>query len=380
VRRSETSPYLVAALTHAGMSGKNNEDRFGVSAFTLEDKANTPVLLAVLADGIGGHRAGEVAAEIAVETLSRVVAESEADKPREILHAAVLDASLDILAASQGQEDRLGMGSTCACVWLIGNRLFTVTVGDSRIYLMHNSHIRQISTDHTWVQEAVDYGLLQPEEMKNHPNAHVIRRYLGSVKPVVPDFRLKLEDGEREESALENQGMGLFSGDRLVVCSDGLSDLVEPEEIAAAFKDCSQDEAVQFLVDLANQRGGHDNITVIAIEIPAEAMPKKRRRRRLFWFLVVLVILAGTAWLLWQGWNRLGGQPVPTQATPTITLEQDILLTLPPEMAPTAYPVEPESYPVVTPTLRPILTKTKTSLPTSIGATYTPWPTNTQKP
>ena len=380
MRRSETSPYSVAALTHPGMTGKNNEDRFGVSAFMLDDKARTPVLLAVLADGIGGHRAGEVAAEIAVETLSRVVAESDAEQPREILQAAVLDASQEILAAAQEQEDRHGMGSTCACIWLIGNRLYTVTVGDSRIYLMHKGHVRQISTDHTWVQEALDYGLLQPEEAKNHPNAHVIRRYLGSVKPVVPDFRLRLEDGEKDEPAQQNQGLGLFVGDRILLCSDGLSDLVEQDEIAAVFVEHPQDEAVQILLDLANQRGGHDNITVISVEIPQEAMPKKRRSRWLLWSLVVLIALAGLVWLLWQGWNRLVTQPLPPQASPTITLQQDMSQTSTLESGVKPYPVNTDAYPAVTPSRTPTSIQTLTTPVSPGGATYTPWPTNTQKP
>jgi serine/threonine protein phosphatase PrpC len=380
VRRSETSPYSVAALTHPGMTGKNNEDRFGVSAFMLDDKARTPVLLAVLADGIGGHRAGEVAAEIAIETLSRVVAESDAEQPREILQAAVLDASQEILAAAQGQEDRHGMGSTCACVWLIGNRLYTVTVGDSRIYLMHNGHIRQISTDHTWVQEALDYGLLQPEEAKNHPNAHVIRRYLGSVKPVVPDFRLRLEDGEKDEPAQQNQGLELFVGDRLLLCSDGLTDLVEQEEIAAVFVEHSQDEAVQILLDLANQRGGYDNITIISVEIPREVMPKKRRSRWLLWSLVAIIGLVGLVWLLWQGWNRLVTQPLPPQASPTITLQQDMSQTSTLESGVNPYPVNTRPYPAVTPSRTPTSIQTLTTPVSPGGATYTPWPTNTQKP
>jgi PPM family protein phosphatase len=376
VRRSESSPFPVVALTHPGMSGKNNEDRFGVSAFKLENKANTPVLLAVLEDGIGGHRAGEVAADITVETLSRVVAESDADAPRQILQAAVLEASQEILAASQGQGDRYGMGSTCACIWLIGNRLYTVTVGDSRIYLMHDEHIRQLSTDHTWVQEALDYGLLQPDEVKNHPNAHVIRRYLGSVKPVVPDFRLRLEDGEKDESALQNQGLGLFVGDRLLICSDGLTDLVEPAEIAAAFKDRQQKEAVQYLLDLANERGGHDNITIISVEIPPEALPKKRRGRRFFWLLLVLILLAGLAWVVWQGWKQRGIQPGP-QVSPTITLQQDLLRTPPTELIPSAYPVETQAPPLV---VSPTPSSTQPTQPASSGATYTPWPTNTRTP
>ena len=380
MKRTEASPFPVAALTHAGMSGKNNEDRFGVSAFTLEDKARTPVMLAVLADGIGGHRAGEVAAEIAVETLSRVVAESDADEPQQILHAAVLEASQAILEASQGQDDRHGMGSTCACAWLIGNHLYTVTVGDSRIYLMHNSHIRQISTDHTWVQEALDYGLLQPEEAKNHPNAHVIRRYLGSVKPVVPDFRLKLEDDEKEDAATHNQGLSLFAGDRLLICSDGLTDLVEAEEIAGAFAERSLEEAVQYLVNLANERGGHDNITMIVVEVPPEALPKKRRGRWLIRLLLVLAILAGLAWLLWQGWNRLDGKPVPTLATATSTLQQDLFPTEPPTGMPSVYPLETKIIPTATPSATITRTPNISTQPETSGATYTPWPTNTLKP
>ena len=380
MKRSDTSPYPVAALTHPGMAGKNNEDRFSISAFVQENRARTPVLLAVLADGIGGHRAGEVAAEVAVETLSRVVAESEGEKPQDVLHAAVLEASQSILAASQGQEDRQGMGSTLACAWLTGNRLFTVTVGDSRIYLMHKSKIRQLSIDHTWVQEALEFGVLQPEDAKNHPNAHVIRRYLGSVKPVLPDFRLRLDDRESDDEAQANQGIGLLPGDRLILCSDGLTDLVEAEEIAAAFAGRSQAEALQNLVDLANERGGHDNITILAVEIPAVVVPRRPRGRWLLWLVAFLIVLAALAALVFYGLNQLGVSPLPefVTRTPTLTLEQDLLRTPPTEFAPAGLPTQPPTELPVLPGITP--TAQGSAYPPPGAATYTPWPTNTHTP
>ncbi|HRQ23647.1 MAG TPA: protein phosphatase 2C domain-containing protein, partial [Anaerolineales bacterium] len=142
----------VAALSHAGMSGKNNEDRYAVSSFQLSTDDPRPAVFAVVADGIGGHHAGEVAAELAVNYISMHVAESNAKKPVKILEHAIHDASQAIAAHSAGRENEKGMGATCACVWVIGNRLYTAHVGDSRIYLLRGKYIQRLTTDHTWVQ------------------------------------------------------------------------------------------------------------------------------------------------------------------------------------------------------------------------------------
>ena len=260
----------VAASTHPGMKGKNNEDRFAVSAHRLGQEERTPSLLAVICDGIGGHRAGEVAAEMAVETISRTVAESDGRQPLAILTQAFSNANQVIREQATSDLAQRGMGATCVCAWVIGFQLYTASLGDSRLYFIRGDTIRQITTDHTWIQEAIDFGALTPEQAVGHPNAHVIRRYLGAQNPMAPDFRLRLQPDETDEQAEANQGMRLLPGDRLLLCSDGLTDLVTKEEMLNALRSRERKAALDYLIDLANSRGGHDNITVIILEMPPD--------------------------------------------------------------------------------------------------------------
>lgn len=265
--RASKAHLSVAAATHAGMRGKTNEDRYAVSAFT-SPSSGKPALLAIVSDGIGGHRAGEVAADIAVETISRNIAAQDTQDPVSALREALHAASQAVINQAEGDEERKGMGATAACCWIIGDQLYTATIGDSRIYLLRDGRIQQLSTDHTWIQDAIDQGLLSAGQGKNHPNAHVIRRYLGSKQPLVPDTRLRLHAGESDEQAEANQGLQLLRGDRLLLCSDGLTDLVEDEEINSHLGHGKSESALRALIDLANARGGHDNITLVSLEMP----------------------------------------------------------------------------------------------------------------
>ena len=265
---SDRSHFYAAAVTHPGMSGKNNEDCYAVSAHHLSETDSTPSILAIVADGVGGHLAGEVAAEIAVETISQTVAGSDASNPREILENAVIRAGQAVYDQSDSGTDRQGMGATCACVWVISDKLYTASVGDSRIYLLSNGQIRQLTTDHTWVQEAIEHGIIKPEQARDHPRAHIIRRYLGSQKPVIPDLRLRLHPEETDKQTTANQGTQLRTGDQLLLCSDGLTDLVDDDEILAALQTEDLEESLDHLVDMANARGGHDNITIVTLQVP----------------------------------------------------------------------------------------------------------------
>jgi len=268
----------VAALSHPGMSGKNNEDRFAVSSFTISADDPRPVLFAVVADGIGGHRAGEVAAELAVNYISQGVGESNGKKPLKILETAIHDASQAIASHSASKTEQEGMGATCACAWIVDQSLYISHVGDSRIYLVRGMQIRRLTVDHTWVQEAIEKGIISPEQAREHPNVHVIRRYLGSVHLPEVDFRMYLEDGEDEEEALGNQGYEMEPGDVLLLCSDGLTDLVWDDEILQIMRSKSSVRAAaEALVDTANQRGGHDNITVVLIAVPRSSKPNKKK-------------------------------------------------------------------------------------------------------
>lgn len=363
--RVEKTHLPVAALTHPGMKGKNNEDRFGVAAFKPNNQPSPPILLAILSDGIGGHRAGEIASELAVNTISQFATNSDEQNPRYILEQAIIYASAQIFHQAQSNREQAGMGATCACAWIAGDQLYTATVGDSRIYLMRGGKIMQISTDHTWIQEALDYGIIQPDQVNNHPNAHVIRRYLGSPTPPEVDFRIRLPgmDGDN------NQGLFLLPGDRLLLCSDGLTDLVNNDEILTEFEKESLEEAGQRLVDLANERGGHDNITLVAIQVPEvkpepgekdkKAQPLARSRSLIAGCLVIIAaaILVGAAaggWLLFIN----GRSPTPT-ASPAILAS-----------------LTSTSLPSISPTLTQTATLTRTqdiSTPTQT-ATHTPPP------
>ena len=367
----------VVALTHPGMKGKNNEDRYAVSAFQLDNHHKpAPVLLALLCDGIGGHRAGEVAAEMAVNRISQRIAESDGNHPTHILEDAVQEASQEIYARAQSNLNQRGMGSTLACAWIIGRRVFTATIGDSRIYLLRQGMIHQLSTDHTWIQEALANGLITPEQVKGHPNAHVIRRYLGSPTPPKVDFRLRLTGLEDDIHAEANQGTLLQPGDFLILCTDGLSDLVEGREIQAAYLEQPMDAAGQALVDLANERGGHDNITLISIAIP-QRVPEPAKTG-FPWRLATigcatLAVLAVLGLSLGAGWAWLNGKVANNTPQP-----KGVATLALPLFQPSATLAKASSTAI--PTHIPSATATVPLLPVDSGPTITAWPTLTVTP
>ena len=284
--RTQRAHVHVAALSHPGMTGKNNEDRFAVLSHTLSKEDPTPSLFAVLSDGIGGHRAGEVAAELAVNHISEVVSNSNGRDPLAILEEAIHAASNAIAHHSASDDEHHGMGATCACAWIIADKLYIAFVGDSRIYFLRGGKIQQLTTDHTWVQEAVEKQIIKPDEARGHPNVHVIRRYLGSVKLPEVDFRLKLSESENSIQSSKNQGMALQPEDILLLCSDGLTDMVWADEIQQIISESdSLKAAAQKLVAKANERGGHENITVILISIPRPRAVEGKKKGWMDWLL-----------------------------------------------------------------------------------------------
>jgi serine/threonine protein phosphatase PrpC len=269
----------VAIFTHPGLSGRNNEDRYAVESYA--GPAKRPVLLAVLCDGIGGHRGGEVAAELAVDHIVRSVADSDGTDPLGILETAIQGASRAIAARASGNPDEAGMGATCACIWIAGDRLFTAHVGDSRLYLVQDGKIHRLTVDHTWVQEAIEVGLIAPEQAGDHPNVHVLRRYLGSPKPPVVDFRQFLDADQNGGQARRSQGAKLKPGDIVMACTDGLTDCVPEHEILRLVaKHETLESAAEDLVMQANERGGHDNTTVVLVRASFADEAGRRRTRR----------------------------------------------------------------------------------------------------
>lgn len=336
--RKPQSRYPVVAKSHPGMSGKNNEDRFGVTAFQLSKKNPTPVLLAVLSDGVGGHKAGEVAAELAVNQITQTAMESDGLQPIQILKNGIERASNAIYLESQKDNGKQGMAATVAVAWMIGHRLFTASVGDSRIYLIHKNKIRQLSIDHTWIQEALDNNILTPDQVEGHPNRHVIRRYLGGPNPPDIDFRMRLNNGEADQKSFNNQGITLETGDRLILTSDGLTDLVSDEEILAAFQIEDDEQVVNNLIDLANQRGGHDNITIITYLVP-DGIQAVTKRKSFFpvgcIIIILLAIIAGIVFgVFWLQRNPIdlnffnrGEQPAQVTLNPMLTSASQITAT-----------------------------------------------------
>jgi len=370
--RTDTAHLETVKASHAGMTGKQNEDRCSVTHFWADAKKCKSSTLAVLCDGIGGHRAGEVAAEIGTRVITESVAEGDPGQPLKTLDAAVNQANQAIYAAASTDRGRLGMGTTCACAWIINGRLFTVNLGDSRIYLLRDGHIIQLSTDHTWIQEALDAGFLKNSSHGEHPNAHVIRRYLGSEKPPEPDFRLWFFEEEGDDDALANQGLQLQAEDILLLCSDGLTDLVADEEIQEVVQSLPLDQAPDRLISLANTRGGHDNTTIILLRAPKVVRRfsalggKKRFVLGCIIALAILSALVVAAFFGLRWWLGTGDQASPP-AVPTETITHQV------DAPAETLPVAPKAIP--TKTMTP---EEQDGLPTP--ATRTPWPTHTTRP
>jgi PPM family protein phosphatase len=220
---------------------------------------------------------------------------------------------------------------------------------------------------------------MQPEEANGHPNAHVIRRYLGSPKPPEVDHRLRLADDETDMQAEDNQGMMLNPGDRILLCSDGLTDLVRDDEILEIFEQNPLEEAGQMLVDLANARGGHDNITLISVQMPQKVTAGGVPLLRYLTVGCLSVLALGILFVaMVYGWGFISGGFADPTGTPT----PPILLTDPLPVVPTPDETRPPTLTLEPPP--PVIGPTSTPTPPGIlngdAQTITPWPTNTVAP
>ena len=258
-----------AMLSHRGRVRENNEDRLMLRSFRNQAGAQ-PVLLAVLADGVGGHHGGEVAAELGVQAITEVIAScSTLDDPPALIHSAIQAANRSIQAHTAAEPDVFGMGATCVCVLLIGERLYLGNLGDSRAYLFSQNGLTQLTHDHTMLEETSWSDLPGMRgSRRGNPFAHVLSRYLGSPDPPDVDLRVRLHAGESDQDMLKNQGMRLQSGEKVLLCSDGLSDMLSDKHILSILQGYRTQKALQKLVLCALENGGHDNVSAILIEIP----------------------------------------------------------------------------------------------------------------
>jgi serine/threonine protein phosphatase PrpC len=363
-------PHLqISVLSHPGEKREINEDSYGISSYLLEGN-QIPAVLAVVADGIGGHQAGEIASQLTVDTIMNKLTKEGADQPLHQLRSAVKSAGKQVAETALRSPEYYGMGSTVAIVWVIGKKLYTAHVGDSRIYLFRNGNFQQITTDHTWIQEAIKHEIIRPEEARGHPRAHVLHQAIGSQEPPEPDFRLRLSSTETDLESENNQGLTLLRRDRILLCSDGLTDLVEDHEIRTALEEQNPEEAVQSLVSLARARGGHDNITVIILGVPEywpeeKPAPRKKTLRLLLFALAVAIILTVLASIAVFGVLPLleREKASPTPSTSEVT---SIPTSSSPSSAVPSPIVEETSSPIDT--QMPIPTSTSTPIPTGEGS------------
>lgn len=234
-----------------------NEDYHRVWQFAMPEGDLT--LLAV-ADGMGGAAAGEVASKLAMEVLdesfSRYVAEAQQGRPvvgvDSLIEKAIRLANRRVYAAAIGTQGRRGMGTTLTCVAIHRDEAHLGHVGDSRAYLVRGDKIYQLTKDHSWVEEQLEKGLITEDEARNHEWRNLITRALGTRPQVAPD----------------TIALDVHEGDVFVVATDGLTSLVDPEEILAEIRGTgNRQSSVEYLISLANERGGPDNITVVIAEV-----------------------------------------------------------------------------------------------------------------
>jgi len=229
--------YVWASATHKGMVRDQNED----SVFPTSSGESTDEVLAIVADGMGGHVAGEVASRIAINA----AASSDLGPTDRV--AAGNRAIREEVARDPGLE---GMGTTMTLLRVEDNTATIAHIGDSRAYLLRDGELRQVTEDHTVAAEYVAQGQLSREEAASHPQRHMLLRTLGLTRFV---------DVDEVE-------VDLAPGDRVLLCSDGLTEMVRDETIGKILADGSPDEVVWNLVETANDAGGVDNITVVVVD------------------------------------------------------------------------------------------------------------------
>ncbi len=209
----------------------------------------------IVADGMGGHAAGEVASEMAVRIISREIGSLRGvtdEQAGERIQRAIVSANEAIFERTLSEHDKRGMGTTTTVLALLPGRYLVGQVGDSRAYLLRNGTFLQLTKDHSYVQEQVDAGLLTPEQARVHPYSNVITRCVGAGSEVVPDLYFGT----------------LNAGDVLLLASDGLTGMLEDEQLVRILEAGEGPQSwVDRMIAEANRRGGLDNITAIIVKI-----------------------------------------------------------------------------------------------------------------
>jgi PPM family protein phosphatase len=249
-----TKPGIAAAsLTDVGLQRANNEDSSlywepsSVKDFSRKGR------LAVIADGMGGYEGGQEASRIAVETVQQVYENDLNGDPQEALVLGLETAHRNIQSYAEEHPQFHGMGTTCTALSIVGRQLCYAHVGDSRLYLAREGDILRLTRDHSYVGRLVESGVVRLEDAESHPQRHILTAALGSGREVIPD--------------IPERPTILADDDTLVLCTDGLWSLVGDQEILRTVQANSPAASCRALVDMALERGGPDNVTVVVLRV-----------------------------------------------------------------------------------------------------------------
>lgn len=234
------------SITDVGQKRNMNQDY----VYTSEKSVGNLPNLFVVADGMGGHNAGDFASKYTVKQLVKSIESNPETNPIKIIRQSIEFANKELLRKAYENSELAGMGTTLVVATVINDYIYIANIGDSRLYII-NKEIRQITKDHSLVEEMIRIGEIAREDAKNHPDKNIITRAVGAGEEIAVDFfELKLE-----------------KGDTILMCSDGLTNMIEDDEIWKIIKNHkTPKQKAQKLVKIANGYGGKDNITVIIIE------------------------------------------------------------------------------------------------------------------
>ena len=234
-------------MTDVGRRREMNQDYM----FTSETAVGKLPNLFIVADGMGGHKAGEYASQFTVDTMVDIIRNTEKEEPVAAIKQAVTEANRLLIKEAEADESKAGMGTTVVAATLMDKTLYAANVGDSRLYVLNQDTITQITRDHSLIEEMIRLGEMDKADAKDHPDKNIITRAVGVSPELAIDF-FEIE---------------INNGDIILLCTDGLTNMIEDEDIRRIV--LSQRDIVERtekLIETANENGGRDNITVVLLE------------------------------------------------------------------------------------------------------------------
>jgi PPM family protein phosphatase len=244
-----------ASLTDVGRQRSNNEDSYLYWEPDSDEDFRRKGRLAVVADGMGGYEGGQEASRLAVETVRSIYDNTSGGDPQAALLEAFESAHQNIQRYALEHPQFYGMGTTCTALSIVNRQLCFAHVGDSRLYLIRGETISRLTRDHSYVGRLVETGIVRSEDAESHPQRHILTAALGSgrdVTPHIPEHPIALEDR-----------------DTLLLCTDGLWGVVGDPDLARIVRSNPPTDACQKLVEMALERGGPDNVTVVVLRVSA---------------------------------------------------------------------------------------------------------------